>query len=214
MKKTTTNKKKGESEIQKPDLWEGMPPYTRDDSTTNWTRVLVFFAILGIILCLVIVFVSLFRSSRAENVTRFCFSARPEAVVPPLSGTGWLDGSVTLDTSSDSISYDAFRGLNTSVIMSIWIMGPRVAGEDNGPELFALCGVDVPCILPDPESAYWLHRSGITQVYPGPRNASPIIRQIRARPHPDYYIEVRTAEYPDSPGGLRAPLDRTCGFAI
>lgn len=166
-----------------------------------------------VVLAVIVVAISLFRPSAADNITRFCFEATPEQVV---GGTGeaggWLEGSFEMDTSSDTMKLYADFPLNMSQITAILIMGPRLHGEKNGPEYFSICGapnlVNVCDVLTVPGHV----EQNVLQIQPGAESVRPVILAIREQPVPNYYIEVRTALFPNSPGALRASLASTCGF--
>ena len=74
--------------------------------------------------------ISLFRSSAADNITRFCIKATADQVVGgPGEAGGYLEGTFELDTESNVISYYFYFPLTMSQITSIVIMGPRAAAE-------------------------------------------------------------------------------------
>lgn len=179
----------------------------------NWWRVMQIVTLVLVVLAVVVVAISLFRPSAADNITRFCFEATPEQVV---GGTGeaggWLEGTFEMDTSSDTMKLYADFPLNMSQITAILIMGPRLHGEKNGPEYFSICGapnlVNVCDVLTVPGHV----EQNVLQIQPGAESVRPVILAIREQPVPNYYIEVRTALFPTSPGALRASLASTCGF--
>jgi hypothetical protein len=190
---------------------EKKPPFKVD-----WKKVKLAFQIVTlvlVVLAVVVVGISLFRPSSADNITRFCFEATPGQVV---GGTGeaggWFEGSFELDTESNLMKLYADFPLTMSQITSIVIMGPRLHGEKNGPEYFSICGapnlVNVCDVLTTPGHV----EQTVTQLQPGAEDNRPAILAIRAQPTPNYYIEVRTALFPNSPGALRAPLSSICGF--
>lgn len=169
--------------------------------------------LLFVILALVVVLISLFRSSDADNITRFCIRATPDAVVPgPGEAGAYLEGTFELNTETNLIKYYFYFPTTMSQITSIVVMGPRQAGQDNGPEYFSLCGAPNLVQVCDVLSVPGLVEGTLTQLQPGAQDNRPAILAIRAQPSPLYYIEVRTANFPNSPGALRAPLSATCGF--
>jgi hypothetical protein len=182
-------------------------------SSSTWTKVWMVFTLLFVILAVVVVGISLFKSSDADNITRFCFKATADQVVGgPGEVGGYLEGTFELDTESNLISYYAYFPLTMSQITSIVIMGPRAAGESNGPEYFSLCGAPNLVNVCDVLTVPGLVTGSLTQLQPGNQDNRPAILAIRAQPSPHYYIEVRTANFPNSPGALRASLSSTCGF--
>lgn len=179
----------------------------------NWKRVFQVVTLLLVILAVIVVGISLFRSSEADNITRFCFEATPDQVVGgPGEAGGWLEGTFELDTESNQMRLYADFPTTMSQITAIVIMGPRVFGQKNGPEYFSICGapnlVNVCDVLSIPGHV----EQTVLQIQPGAEAARPAILAIRAQPTPNYYIEVRTAAFPNSPGALRAPLSSACGF--
>jgi hypothetical protein len=203
---------------------KGLPPspaqkqqYTvaKEETPINWKHVWMGITLLFIILAVVVVGISLFRSSSADNITRFCFKATADQVsgAPGEAGGGYLEGTFQLDTESNLIDlYAFFPTVNMSQIVSVVIMGPRAARERNGPEYFSICGapnlVNVCDVLTIPGEL----KQTLRQLQPGAEDNRPAILAIRAQPSPYYYIEVRTAAFPNSPGALRAELSATCGF--
>ena len=165
-----------------------------------------------IALALILIGISLFRSSDADSITRFCITATPDQVIPSSGEMGGLvDGMIQFDTNTNLITYILYYNLVLSPIQSVVIRGPRSSGQSNGPITFSLCGapnlVDVCDILSIPGQL-----SGtIKQLQPGALDNRPVILDIRANPF-QYYVEILTASHPVSPGGLRAPLNSICGF--
>lgn len=195
------------------------PPDANTTSSTsvfaNWTwkNTWMLITLLFVILALVVVLISLFRSSDADNITRFCISATPGQVSPgPGEAGGWLQGTFELNTETNLITYYFYFPTTMSQITSIVVMGPREAGQINGPEYFSLCGAPNLVQVCDVLSTPGLVQGTLTQIEPGNQDNRPVILAIRAQPSPLYYIEVRTALFPNSPGALRAELSSTCGF--
>lgn len=182
-------------------------------SSSTWTKVWIVFTLVFVLLAVVVVGISLFRSSAADNITRFCIKATPDQVVGgPGEAGGYLEGTFELDTESNVISYYFYFPLTMSQITSIVIMGPRAAGEANGPEYFSLCGAPNLVNVCDVLTVPGLVEGSLTHLQPGNQDNRPAILAIRGQPSPHYYIEVRTANFPTSPGALRASLSSTCGF--
>lgn len=178
---------------------------------TVWKVVTALFVVLGV----VGVGISLFRASSADNITRFCFKATADQVVGgPGEVGGYLKGTFQMDTNSDLMElYSYFPLVNMSQITSVLIMGPVAAGEENGPEYFSICGAPNLVTVCDVLTVPGLLKQTVNQLQPGAEATHPAILAIRGQPSPHYYIEVRTANFPTSPGALRADLSSTCGFA-
>ena len=189
------------------------PEIVEEYTPTNWTRVFQIITLVLVVLAVIVVGISLFRSSAADNITRFCFEATASQVVGgPGEVGGWFEGTFELDTESNLMKLYADFSLNRSQVTSVVIMGPRLYGQKNGPEYFSICGapnlVNVCDVLTNPGHV----EQTVTQLQPGAEANRPAILAIRAQPTPNYYIEVRTAAFPNSPGALRAALSSTCGF--
>ena len=192
---------------------EGGTVVQEQPSKIPWKTIWQVVTLILVILAVVVVGISLFRSSDADNIVRFCFEATPEAVV---GGTGeaggWLDGTFELDTESNRMTLYGSFSKNMSQITSILIMGPRPFGEKTGPEYFSICGAPNLVNVCDVLSVPWHVEQVVTQIQPSAEDPRPVIKAIRAQPTPNYYIEVRTSSFPTSPGALRASLDKACGF--
>lgn len=166
-----------------------------------------------VLVAVVVVAISLFRSSDADNITRFCFQATPGAVVGGAGEAGaLLYGELTLDTNTNSVSYYAQDNGAISTILSLVIRGPQLPGTSTGVVLFSLCGAPNLDVVCDVTSLPGVVQGSATQLEPGDQDPLPIILQMREHPSL-YYLEVLTASNPASPGALRAALDSTCGFA-
>lgn len=186
---------------------------------------------------LVIVFIavglvagSLFRPIEADNIMRFCMEATADRVIPgPGEVGGSLDGTITLDMGANTIDYLFNYNESLSAILALVVRGPRPAGQFEGPVLFSLCGSpNLSRVCDITTTPGEVTQTGILQLEPGlfeiicrfilivfvckgALDTRPILRQIMLNP-PSYYLEVRTADHPTSPGALRAPFAATCGF--
>jgi len=182
-------------------------------SSSTWTKVWIVITLIFVLLAVVVVGISLFRSSAADNITRFCIKATADQVVGgPGEAGGYLEGTFELDTESNVISYYFYFPTTMSQITSIVVMGPRNAGQAQGAEYFSLCGAPNLVNVCDVLTTPGLVEGSLTQLQPGNQDNKPAIAAIRGQPSPHYYIEVRTANFPTSPGALRASLSSTCGF--
>jgi len=197
-------------------------PVTRSDlpgkneilsSSSTWVRVWIVFTLVFVLLAVVVVGISLFKSSDADSITRFCIKATADQVVGgPGEVGGYLEGTFELNTESNVMSYYFYFPTTMSQITSIVVMGPRNAGQEQGDEYFSLCGAPNLVNVCDVLTVPGLVKGSLTQRQPGNQDNGPAIEAIRAQPSPHYYIEVRTANFPNSPGALRASLSSTCGF--
>jgi hypothetical protein len=179
----------------------------------NTYRIFLYvITLIFVIFALVIVLVSLFRSSAADNVIRFCFRAEPGNVVGgPGEPGAVLYGYIKLDTNDNSISYAMQDNGAISAIQSLVIHGPMMPGSNVGAVLFSLCGAPNMVTVCDVLSVPGAISGSMLQLQPGSLDPRPIILQIRQNPS-FYYLEVLTASVPASPGALRADLISTCGF--
>lgn len=176
-----------------------------------WTVITTIFVAVGVII--VAVFAS--RPVTADSITRFSFKATADQVVggPGESGGGYLKGTFELDTESNLMKlYSYFPLVNMSQITSVLIMGPVAAGEETGPEYFSICGAPNLVNVCDVLTVPGLLEQTVNQLQPGAEATRPAILAIRGQPCPHYYIEVRTANFPTSPGALRADLCSTVGI--
>lgn len=165
-----------------------------------------------VIFALIIVLISLFQSSAADNITRFCFRAEPGNVVGGPGEIGAvLYGYIELDTNDNTINYAMQSNGAISAVQSLVIHGPMLPGSDVGAVLFSLCGAPNLVTVCDVLSVPGAISGSLTQLQPGSLDPRPIILQIRQNPS-FYYLEVLTAAVPASPGALRADLISTCGF--
>ena len=187
-----------------------------DDSVQTENRVRIFLIIatlIFVLFALVIVLISLFRSSDADSITRFCMQATPGAVVGGAGEAGaLLYFELTLDTASNTVSYYGQDNGAISAIQSLVIHGPQPPGSSLGPVLFALCGAPNLVAVCDILSTPGAVQGSATELQPGSLDPRPIILQIRQNPML-YYLEVLTANNPVTPGALRANLFSTCGWA-
>lgn len=167
-----------------------------------------------VILAIVTVAISLFRSSNADSVIRFAVEASPSRVMPgPGEGTLPMTGMFTLNSKSFTVEYDFFTPPTLSNIQSLLVRGPIPVGQTDGPIAFSLCGnpnlVDVCDVFTEPGRIKGIVR----QIEPGGTAVPPQIKNIRDDPT-RYYIEVLTASNPTSPGALRAPLYNIVGTEL
>lgn len=192
------------------------PRLKLDESVQMENRIRIFLIIatlLFVVFALVIVLVSLFRSSDADSITRFCMQATPGAVVGGAGEAGaQLYMELTLDTASNTVSYYGQDNGAISAIQSLVIHGPQPPGSSLGPVLFALCGAPNLVAVCDILSVPGAVQGSMTQLQPGALDPNPVILQIRQNPML-YYLEVLTANHPATPGALRANLLSTCGWA-
>jgi hypothetical protein len=187
----------------------------KDNGAIIENRVRIFLVIVTLIFvvfALVVVLISLFRSSDADSITRFCMQASPANVVGgPGEAGALLYMELTLDTSTNTISYYGQDNGAISAIQSLVIHGPQPPGSPSGIVLFALCGAPNLVAVCDIFTVPGAISGSTTELQPGALDPNPIILQIREHPSL-YYLEVLTANHPTSPGALRANFDSTCGW--
>lgn len=152
---------------------------------------------LVVVIALVIVSISAFRSSQADSLVRFCVVAEPGEQ---------LDGIFELDTSGNSIYYSFFYNTTLLPIQSILLRGPRLAGQFTGPIAFSLCGAPNMVDVCDTITVPGQVAGTIIELQPGSLAVLPMILSIRLNPML-YYLEFVTAA-----GTLRGSLQSTCGF--
>lgn len=177
---------------------------------TVWDRVHQVFTSIFVILAVVVVGISLFRTSDADSLVRFAIQARPENVIPnaPPADLGvWIDGSLTFDSADNVISYIFYYNVSMSPILSMSIFGPRMVGQQTGPLYFSLCGTPGAAVC-DLITTPGLTQASLIQVYPGALDPKPIIQAIRDNPFL-YYFQAATADYAN---GLRDDLTKTTAF--
>ena len=160
-----------------------------------------------VILAIVTVAISLFRSSNADSIIRFNVEASPSRVDPgPGEGIYPMTGMFILNSKRFIIEYDFFTPSTLSAVQSLLVRGPIPIGQTDGPIAFSLCGAPNMVTVCDVLSEPGRIKGTLRQIEPGSTAVNPQIKNIRADPT-RYYIEVLTATTPTSPGALRAPLN-------
>jgi hypothetical protein len=163
-----------------------------------------------VILGLVLILVSVVRSSKADVEIRRIIEATPQKVV---GGAGeanaWLRGKFVENYEDMDIDYDFYYSTSTSAIQSIVVRGPKVIGSNTGPILFSICGAPGTKVC-DLTTTPGRITGNLKTLEPANVATLPVMRNIRANPDL-YYFEVWTSAVPAEPGALRSELMYSMG---